>query len=100
MVKYQTASTGAGQWRMSPLRDLSTTGIRFVAEGAFPVGTALELQVCLPAAAQAISVSGRVVWARSAGAGGMTEHGVSFESLNAATQQQIAQVVEFFLRKA
>jgi hypothetical protein len=99
IVKYRLASAGAGQWRMSPLKDLSATGVRFIAEGGFPLGSALELQLCLPSRAQPLSVAGIVRWAGAVGAGALTEHGVSFSQPDAAAQQQIAQAVEFFLNK-
>ena len=99
IVKYRLSSEGASQWRMSPLRDFSATGIRFIAECSFPVGSVLELQLCLPTCAEPLRVAGIVKWVKAASSGSLAEHGVIFSQVDAVTQQQIAQAAELLLKK-
>jgi len=99
IVKYRCPEIGQTEWLMSPMRNLSVSGVRFIGEHGFAMGSVLDLQLCLPNAAQPITAKGLVVWTRRLDPGPMSEHGVTFSEADPATTQQIAQAVEFFLRK-
>ena len=47
IVRYRPASTEDAKWFVSPLRDLSGGGARFVSEYPFFVGDTFELQLLL-----------------------------------------------------
>jgi len=85
-------------WSLSPLRDLSGSGARFMCEVTFPVGTSLELQLLLPPAKDPLPLAARVAWAKP-GPMQLTEHGVVFEAIDATSQQLLEHAVTYFLRK-
>ncbi len=99
MVKYRCPAMGQHDWMLSPIRDLSAKGIRFIGEFGFTVGSVLELQLCLPTVDQPLAVGGTVVWAQPATAKGLTEHGVSFAEQDVDAKQQVERATEFFLRR-
>ena len=76
---------GAGAWQVSPMRDFTARGVRFVAEQAFEAGTRLEMKLMLPMAAQPLRLTGRVAWARPLEGVRLhlTEHGVVFDAREA-----------------
>ena len=98
MVRYRVLSSGQGTWEVSPLRDLSSGGARFLCESPFPVGTALELQLVLPSAKAPVPLQARVTWVRP-GPLQLAEHGVAFGSVEADIQQLIDTAVAHFVRK-
>ena len=99
MVKYRCPAAGQTEWMLSPIRDLSTKGIRFISELGFTVGNELELQLCLPTADQPVAIGATVMWAKPASTKDLTEHGVSFSEQDADAKQQVERATEFFLRK-
>lgn len=98
MVKYRCPSRGQAQWMMSPIKNISSSGVRFIGETGYPTGVVLELLLHLPTSTEAVPVNGVVVWQRG-GAMQLTEHGVQFVSASAAAKQQIQQALEFLLKK-
>ena len=96
MVRYRLPKETA--WSVSPLRDLSTSGSRFLGERAFEVGTDLELQLVLPLAKEPLVLQARVARA-SAGPMHLVEYGVTFQVEDASVQQMIDVAVAHFLRK-
>ena len=98
MVRYRPAENAAALWSVSPLRDLSRTGARFLAESAFPVRTVLELQLVLPMTKQPVAIRGRVAWLKP-GPLSLMEHGVAFETIGPETQQAVDAAVAHFLKR-
>ena len=99
MVRYRRPTSGKPQWMVSPLRDFSAMGIRFIGETGFPVGTVLEVQMQLPSSPEPLTVMTRVVWLRGGTAGKLAEHGVEFVDPSPQARQQIMQATEVFLRR-
>ena len=100
MVKYRCPSLGHAQWMMSPIKDLSAVGLRFVGEFAFARGTDIELQIILPILQEPLPARGVIVWQRPASAPKTYEHGVEFSDSDPAVFEQLSQAVDHFLRKA
>ncbi len=98
MVRYRAKDTPTATWSLSPLRDLSGSGARFICEATFSVGTVLELQLLLPQAKKPLPLLGRVAWTKP-GPLNLAEHGVIFEAVDAVAQQRIEAAVTYFLRK-
>jgi len=44
LVRYQPPVEGAAEWLVSPLRDLSSGGARFLSEHPFAMGETFDLQ--------------------------------------------------------
>jgi hypothetical protein len=99
MVKYRCPALGQTAWMVSPIKDLSATGIRFIAESAYPKDAVLELQLFLPTGTDPMPLSGVVVWAHGGGPYKMGEHGLEFASLTPAQRDALKTATEFFLRK-
>ena len=96
MVRHKAAE-GGPSWFMSPLRDLSRSGARFMSEGGFDVGAKLTLELVLPAATQPVVVKALVAWKKPAPFG-IAELGVTFEvDPQSATQQAIDTAVARFV---
>ena len=85
-------------WSVSPLRDLSCSGARFIGECAFEVGTELELQLVLPVAKEPLVLLACVARAKP-GPMNLVEYGVTFKTEEAAIQETIDVAVAYFLRK-
>jgi len=98
MVRYRAASGGQGAWAVSPLRDFSRGGARFVCENAFPVGTVLELQLMLPSSKTPVPLEAQVTWAKP-GPINLAELGVAFSPVEAGIQQLIDTAVAHFVHK-
>lgn len=98
MVRYRATACGQTSWFVSPLRDLSSGGARFICECAFEVGTLLEMQLLLPTSEQPVAMEARVAWAKP-GPLNLTEHGVTFHPEDPGTQRIIDTAVAHFLRK-
>lgn len=95
MVRYRRPSDRG--WSVSPLRDLSSSGARFLSEQAFAVGTELNLQLVLPTVKEPLALQARV--ARVApGPMNLAEYGVTFEA-DATGIQEIAAAVAHVLHK-
>ena len=98
MVRYRLPTTRQTGWLVSPLRDLSSTGVRFVCEQAFTVGVLLEMELLLPTAKQSVPLQAKVVWTKPV-QWGMVELGATFEPVDATVQQRIDEAVAYSLRK-
>lgn len=98
LVRYRPPVEGAAEWLVSPLRDLSSGGARFLSEHAFAAGERFELQLLLPAAQEPVTLKARVAWARPAPMQ-TTEIGATFDAGDAAIQRLIDATVEHFLQR-
>jgi hypothetical protein len=96
MVRYRCAAKGMTGWLVSPLRDLSSGGARFISERIFAVGDELEVQLLLPASRDPLALRAKIAWA-SAGKLGMMELGITFDAHDTAVQQVIDEAVAHFL---
>jgi hypothetical protein len=92
LVRYRPPGEPGATWLVSPLRDLSSGGARFLSEHPFAVGDTFEMQLLLPVAAQPIWVRARVAWAKL-GVMKMVELGVTFDAGDAANQRLIDEAV-------
>lgn len=98
MMKYRCRESGRTEWLLSPVKNLSSTGVRFISECEFAVGSELELQLHLPTAQQPVELKGVVVWQRRLGSGSLAELGVAFSNVDPPLLQRIGQALEFFLK--
>jgi len=98
IVRYRRPVEGSAEWLVSPLRDLSSGGARFLSEHPFTAGETFELHLLLPAAQQPVMLLARVAWARAAQMQ-MTEVGVTFDAHDAAIQRLIDTAVKHFLHQ-
>ena len=90
LVRYRLPTARGMVWRMSPLRDLSRGGARFLAEGFFEIGQWINLQLIVPNAKQPVDVSVRVVWSKPAKALlNLHEYGVVFELIQPTDRQRL-----------
>ena len=97
MVRYRAAGQAQGNWFVSPLRDLSSHGARFLSEQPFAVGSLLEVALVLPTMPKPILVQANVVWTKPWRIG-LTELGIAFDAGDDVTRQLQASVARF-LRK-
>ncbi len=98
MIRYRCPASNQTQWMVSPIKDFSGTGARFISECAFPIGTVLDLELQVSTCPLPIPLQGTVVWSKL-GPGQLTEHGVTFLNPDAVAQQEILKVTRFFLEK-
>ena len=84
------------KWHMTPLKDLSATGLRFMAEVPCADGTALELQLLLPTIATPLRLAGRVSWARPASIPQLYDYGVEFVDLLPTQREEIDRLVTLY----
>lgn len=94
MVRYYWQDS----WHISPLKDFSASGARFVSEYPFAAGELLDAQLILPLARQPIAARARVVWVKPSSLG-LAELGVTFELGDTEAKQAIEAAVAHFLRK-
>ncbi len=101
IVRFRAVGEPSAGWCVSPLRDLSQGGARFLSEQTFAVGTALETLLVLPASQQPVPLSARVAWAKPP-AMGLAELGITFDVApgDTASQQAIAAAVKRFLERS
>lgn len=99
IVRYRCPEIGQTQWLVSPIKDLSTVGLRFFGEYGYTIGTELELELSLPLAPKPLPGTGRVIWQRRQGTTKMTEHGVEFVDFDPPAHQVIAQTVKALAQK-
>lgn len=99
-IWFRPAGAEAEPWQASPLRDLSPSGARFIADGGFEVGTKLEARLMLPVSTELIPVTARVAWSRSmlGKEWHLAEHGVTFDFTDEQTRQQVAEAVGYFAK--
>ena len=95
LVRYRRPSDRG--WSVSPLRDLSSSGARFLSEQTFAVGTELDLQLVLPTTKEPLALQARVARVMP-GPMDLAEYGVIFE-VNAAAVQEIVTALAHFLHK-
>lgn len=98
MMRYRVPSAGPAAWFVSPLRDLSSGGARFISETEFFVGTELEMQLLLPSTEAPVPLKARVAWVKPAPMH-LTEHGVTFNPGDTGIQQTIDAAVAHFLHR-
>ena len=96
MVKYR--KPGETAWMMSPIKDMSATGIRFIGETTYQKNTVLELQLFLPTSTEPIGLSGVVKWEHGS-AYTMGEHGIEFADLTPDQRERLKVATAFFLKK-
>jgi hypothetical protein len=100
IVRYRPAGEAASGWLVSPLRDLSSHGARFLSERDFPVGASLDAQLQLGLAQQPVHLTARVAWVKPAQLMKMHELGITFDPGDPAAQQAIDAAVNRFIQKA
>ncbi len=97
MVRYRLANTGQTAWQVSPLRDFSRTGVRFISEHPYEIGAVLELQLALPTSREPLALAGRVAWVKPRFLETL-ELGVTFDKIDPGIQQSIDDAIAHFLR--
>jgi hypothetical protein len=97
MVRYRRAESG-GQWSVSPMKDLSRGGARFMADLKLAPGQKLELQLLLPYSQEPVSLRAKVAWAR-AGLFNTTEIGVAFDAGDGAIMRAVDAAIAQLLKK-
>ena len=90
MLRYQPP--GKATWLISPLRDLSSGGARFLSEHLFTVGNVFEIQLVLPTASRPVQLKTRVAWVKPWRAG-LVEVGVTFDPGDTGVQGMIDDAV-------
>lgn len=90
MLRYQPP--GKTAWLISPLRDLSSGGARFLSEHPFTRGDLFEMQLVLPTAKQPVLLKSRVAWVKPWRAG-LVEVGVTFDPADVGVQRTIDDAV-------
>lgn len=83
---------------MSPLKDLSRSGARFLCERTFAVGAVLDVKLLLPVANEPVAVMARVVWVRQRPTG-LAEHGIRFALEDSSTGTVIERAVLHTLKR-
>jgi hypothetical protein len=96
MVRYQAPGTPA--WLMSPLRDLSSGGARFLSEHPFAAGDVFEIQLVLPNTVQPVHLKARAAWVKPWRAG-LVEIGVTFNPGDRGVQATIDEAVNRILQR-
>ena len=99
MVRYRPMQSGVTSWLVSPLRDLSSGGARFLSEQQFSVGDVMELQLVLPVSPQPIALKARVAWTKARPGTTLGELGVTFDPGDVAIQRTIDAAIAHFLKK-
>ena len=94
LVKFRLVSDE--KWHMTPLKDMSATGIRFMAEVPCDEGAALELQLLLPTIATPLRLAGRVSRVRPASIPQLFEYGVEFVELLPTQREEIEKLVTLY----
>lgn len=101
MARYRVARAQESLWLVSPLRDLSSGGARFLSERtSLAAGDPLEMQLILPTAQQPLPLNARVAWVKRGALMTTVEVGVTFDPGDSAIQQTIDDAVKHFLKKA
>ena len=89
-IRYRDAADPGQPWLITTVRDLSLGGVRFIADQAFDVGHAIDLQVVVPASRQSIFLKAHVVWANPKNPLlQLYEYGLAFDVIDTALQQLI-----------
>ena len=96
LVKFKAAGDPQAKWQMTPLKDMSSGGVRFIAEAPCELGALLELQLLLPTLAAPLRLTGRVVWVRPASVPQLMEYGVELTDLSPTQRADIEQLVALY----
>ena len=94
IIRYQPPGNSA--WLMSPLRDLSSGGARFLSEHAFAGGEVFDVQLVLPTASRPVPLKARVAWAKPWRAG-LLDVGITFDPGDALIQRTIDEAISRLL---
>ena len=102
MLRYRSLHGAGAPWSITPVRDLSTSGARFLSDHPLAAGATVELHLILPSSRQPVPLEGRVAWVKPRGTGrmGLMEVGVSFSARGDATRQLLETAVRHFLGRA
>lgn len=84
------------KWQMTPLKDISASGIRFMAERSCDAGAGLELQLLLPTVAAPLRLGGRVNWVRPASIAHLFDYGVEFVDVLPPQREEIGKLVTLY----
>ncbi len=98
IARYRAFGSGDAAWFVSPLRNISETGARFLSERTFKPGRLLELHVTVPTSRQPLVLSARVSWTRPA-AQELWEVGVHFEVIQPDDRRFLRETVRTVLRR-
>ena len=100
MIRYRSGSSlsDKADWAVSPLRNISETGVSFLSEQLFPAGSELEMQLLLPSTPEPIIVKGTVVAIRQTSPK-LMQLGIQFTDPDAEAQAAIRQAISKFLRR-
>ena len=100
LVRHRAPGASGPSWLVSPLRDLSIGGARFMTESLLlKAGDPLDLQLVLPTAAHPVAVPAKVVWMRPGRIASIMEIGVVFEFPDDASKAVVAQATGVFQRQ-
>ena len=96
IIRYPWMEGETSRWGMSQIKDLSATGLRFVAERDFTVGEVLDIEVRVPTAPNPLQLKGKIVWSKPRPLASTAEYGLQFVGLNEATARSITEAVDYF----
>ena len=96
LVKFRQLGDPSEKWHMAPLKDISSTGIRFTTDQAFPGDATLELQLLLPTSAAPLHLTGRVMWAHPSPLPPLTDYGVAYADFQPAQREEIERIVTLY----
>ncbi len=97
IARYRALESEAGPWFISPLKDVSLKGARFLTECEFKPGSRLVLHVALPSSREPRVLCATVNRIRLA-ADALWEVGVEFEALQPEDRRCLQEAVERVLR--
>lgn len=96
MARYAIPLRSPKQWLISPLKDLSSGGARFISEHKFSVNETFDLQLVLPTINEPVALSATIAWVRP-GPMNMFEVGITFSPGDTAMQAVIDAAVARFV---
>ena len=99
MLRYRPVGPGMSEWSLTPLRDLSGLGARFLSDRLLAKGDALEIRLMLSTSPQPVPLEGEVAWVKLDSTLGLPEVGVTFVVRDAATQELLDAAVRHFLER-
>ncbi len=97
LVRYQCPSIGEMDWEISPIRNLSGTGLRFLAESDYPIGVILDLRLQVPTVEQPLVVPPTIIWKRRLSPSAWWDYGASFGRLPVSKRKAIVGAIQVFL---
>jgi Tfp pilus assembly protein PilZ len=100
LVRYRPLRDSDAEWLVSPLRDLSSGGARFLSERQFAAGDVMMMQLILPVSSQPIELKARVAWTRKSKVGtAITDLGVTFETQDVFVQRTLETAIAHLLKR-